>query len=145
VAGEGCFTVTRALPPRIDGSPRLRFVFSLTIATRDRALLVELHELLGFGSISDRPQRRAEWEPLSTLTISSRTAHIASTVPFMDAYLLPPTRKRVQYEQWRAALFDYERERPRRVGHGVCSIDACGKPVRGRGLCRSHYYRATGY
>src|SRR3954453_22735468 len=53
VAGEGCFTVTVARPPRVDGSTRLRFVFSLAMATRDRPLLESLRDALGYGSIND--------------------------------------------------------------------------------------------
>src|SRR2546421_6709829 len=42
VAGEGCFGVTRSLPPFKDGAARLRFVFSITMASRDRPLLEAL-------------------------------------------------------------------------------------------------------
>ena len=30
-------------------------------------------------------------------------------------------------------------------GLSTCSVEGCDRPVRGRGLCRRHYYRATGY
>jgi hypothetical protein len=145
VAGEGCFTVTRALPARADGSVRLRFVFTLTMARRDRALLEQLRDRLGCGSIYDAPPQRDGWQPTSTLTISSRKAHVAATVPFMDEFLLAPTHKRVQYNEWRQTLFADEIEHPRREGRSTCSEHDCERPVRGRGLCRSHYYRATGY
>jgi hypothetical protein len=44
-------------------------------------------------------------------------------------------------------LYSYDALRPSRHGKAPssCSVDGCGRPVRGRGLCRSHYYRATGY
>jgi hypothetical protein len=145
VAAEGWFTITRALPPRIDGSPRLRFVFGITMANRDRSLLVELRELLRFGSIIDASPAQDGWQPTSTLSISSRKGHFAATVPFMDEFLVPPARKRTQFEHWRSALVAYDVERPRTVGRSMCSQPDCDRPVRGRGLCRSHYYRATGY
>lgn len=145
IAAEGWFSVTRALPPRLDGSVPLKFVFGVTMAARDRALLTELRAMIGFGSVNDEPPKRAGWEATATLRVSSRKAHFAATIPFMDEFLLPPARKRVQYEQWKSALVAYELERPRRVGRSTCREDGCEELVRGRGLCRSHYYRATGY
>jgi hypothetical protein len=136
--------VARAKPAS-DGSPRVRFVFQLSMARRDRSLLEELRTILGFGSITDHPRRKAEWQPMSAFTINSRKAHLASVVPFMDRFLLAPTHKRVQYEQWRSALFAYEDERPRRIGRSICLEEGCDGLVRGRGLCRRHYYRSTGY
>lgn len=144
VAGEGTFVVTLG-NTRVDGDRALRFVFQLTMASRDRALLKALREHLGFGSINDRAPRKSHWQPSSTLTVASRKAHLAATVPFMDAYLLAPTHKRVQYEQWKGALLAYEEERPRKLGRSTCSEPGCAGLVRGRGLCRSHYYRATGW
>ena len=144
VAGEGTFVVT--LGNRMaSGERALRFVFQLTMASRDRSLLESLRGQLGFGSINDRAARRSHWQPSSTLSIASRKAHLAATIPFMDAYLLAPTHKRVQYEQWKGALLAYDVERPRKVGRSTCSEPDCNGLVRGRGLCRSHYYRATGW
>lgn len=145
VAGEGCFTITVAKPPRVDGSTRLRFAFLLTMAMRDRRLLESLRYALGYGSINDAPPAKPGWQPTSTLTVASRKAHLAATIPFMDAFLLAPTHKRVQYEQWKGALLAYETERPRKTGRSTCSEPGCAGLVRGRGLCRSHYYRATGW
>jgi len=115
------------------------------MASRDRSLLEELRSLLGFGSITDYERRKANWEPMSALSVNSRRAHVTSTMPFMDAFLLTPTHKRVQYEQWKGSLLAYELERPRKKGRSICSEDGCMGFVRGRGLCRSHYYRATGW
>ena len=59
VAGEGCFCITRKLPPFADGSPRLRFRFEVKVASRDRPILEALRRFLGFGSISDQAARQA--------------------------------------------------------------------------------------
>ena len=55
--------------------------------------------------------------------------------------------KRDQFDRWREEFDTYERAHPTQWGRGpsTCSEPGCHKPVRGRGLCRSHYYRATGY
>jgi LAGLIDADG endonuclease len=146
VAAEGSFFGTRKQPPFADGTPRKHFVFQIAMANRDRPLLEALRMFLGFGSIHDVARRRSHWEPQSVLTIASRKAHHAATIPFAERYLLR-CAKRNQFEAWRDALLQYELDRPTRYGKGPspCSIPGCGKPVRGRGLCRSHYYRATGY
>jgi LAGLIDADG endonuclease len=145
VAGEGCFCTIR-LPAFADGSARRRFVFQVTVATRDRALLEQLRSALGYGSITDHPPRQPRHEPTSTLRVSSFRAHRDATIPFADRYLLG-SAKRDQFERWRAEMEDYLEAHPSRWGLGPspCSIPGCGKPVRGRGLCRAHYYRVTGY
>jgi hypothetical protein len=125
VAGEGSFVITTRQPPFHDGTPRLAFVFDVQVASRDRSMLERLQTFLGFGSITDL---------------------FSATIPWADAHLLP-CAKRTQYELWRDALFSYDQLRPSRFAKGPspCNVDGCDKPVRGRGLCRSHYYRATGY
>jgi len=129
-----------------DGSPRVRFVFQVTVASRDRAMLEALRETLGRGSLRDIAPEREHWLPRTVFTINSHRAHRASTIPFFEQHLFP-CAKRTQFEQWRDALDGYERAHPNRFGRGPspCSAPDCDKPVRGRGLCRSHYYRATGY
>jgi hypothetical protein len=71
---------------------------------------------------------------------------VTATILFVDAHLLPCAKRR-QFDQWRRDLDEYERRHPNRFGTGPspCSVAGCDKPVRGRGLCRSHYDRATGY
>jgi hypothetical protein len=146
VAGEGTFVKSTVRATYRDGTPRRRFVFQVTVASRDRPMLEALRDALGFGSISDKPPQRAHWQPTSVYTVNSRRAHFLATIPFMERYLLP-SAKRSQYERWRDALIEHERARPSnwRKGPSPCSEPGCDKPVRGRGLCRSHYYRATGY
>lgn len=147
VAGEGCFRVgSRKEPFAATGEPRLRFVFSITMALRDRPLIEALRNFLGYGSIHETPPRKSHHQPCATLTVASIKAHKASTIPFADRFLLP-SAKRQQFEAWRDAMGEYERNRPTRYGKGPspCSMPDCEKPVRGRGLCRTHYYRVTGY
>jgi hypothetical protein len=121
-------------------------VFQVAVASRDHAMLEALRQYLGFGSIRTTPPEREHWLPRSVYSVNSRRAHFAATIPFMEQYLLP-SAKRVQYERWRDALIEHERAHPSKYGKGPspCSEPGCDKPVRGRGLCRSHYYRATGY
>jgi hypothetical protein len=103
VAAEGTFSTSRLRPDRADGTQRTRFVFALTMATRDEQLVLGLRKFLGAGSITRQPPRRAHWEPTITLTISGRRSHNRATIPFADAYLLP-SAKRDQYERWRDDL-----------------------------------------
>jgi hypothetical protein len=146
VAGEGSFSVTRLLPPFQDGTKRQRFVFQIQVAQRDRHILQVLRDFLGFGSINDVPAVKHHWQPLSYFVINSRRAHHLATIPFALTFLLP-SAKRDQFLQWKSALDRYEKDHPSRYGEGpsTCSVLGCEKPVRGRKLCRSHYYQATGY
>jgi hypothetical protein len=143
VAGEGSFCVTRQIRAFPDGSPQLRFLFKVTMASRDRPLLEALQAHLGCGPIYDSPARRSYWQPLSSLEITSRALHHAATIPFAEQFLLPGAKRR-QFDKWRADMLAYEKAHPPR-SRSICSEVGCDKFVRGRGLCRSHYYRATGY
>jgi hypothetical protein len=142
VAGEGCFYTARKKRPFPDGSPRLRFVFAVAMANRDRSLLEALQAALGVGCISDAAPRKAHWQPISTFTVASLSAHLKATIPFAEQYLLT-SAKRQQFESWRDHLLAYDQLHT--PGRSICSVEGCEKFVRGRGLCRSHYYRATGY
>jgi hypothetical protein len=146
VAGEGCFTTVRQRRPYRDGTPRLKFVFSMTMARRDLPLLEALRAFLGYGAIQHYRRGRNHWQPTSALRINSIWAHRNATIPFAEAFLLP-CEKRRQFEAWRDQLVAYDLAHPNRYGKGpsTCSMPGCEKPVRGRMLCRSHYYRATGY
>jgi LAGLIDADG DNA endonuclease family protein len=143
VAGEGWFGILRPDPPRRDGSQRLRFRFCVTVARRDRRVLEALQAYLGVGCINDAPARHSGWLPQTTFTIGALGAHRRVTIPFAEAFL-PPSAKREQFGGWRNTLLEYEGRRPVRT-RSICSEPGCDRFVRGRGLCRSHYYRATGY
>ena len=146
VAGEGSFVVTTKQPPFRDGAPRLRFLFQVAVAARDRELLEQIRALLGFGSIHERDGSKPHHLRIAVLSVASITAHRTATIPWLDAHLLL-SAKREQYTLWRDALYSYEIEHPSQYGKGrsTCSEADCDLPVRGRGLCRRHYYRATGY
>jgi hypothetical protein len=116
------------------------------MAQRDRPLLELLQRFLGRGSINDSAPAQPGWQAESTFRIHSQIAHHQVTIPFADTFLFG-CEKRHQFELWRDAFYAYEAMHPNRYGQGrsVCSAPGCDKPVRGRGLCRSHYYRETGY
>ena len=142
VAGEGSFIVTTGAK-LADGSPRVRWVFDISVARRDQHLLVALQTFLGVGSVYMRPPRTPKLQPISSLTVSSRKAHRERVIPFAEHFLLPCAKRR-QFELWRDALYHYESVTPPRR-RSTCSVEGCQGLVRGRRLCRSHYYRATGY
>ena len=108
----------------MDGSPRLRFGFNVTVADRDQALLVALHEFLGVGSPQSTPARRGSWLPTTRLDVSSRLAHRLAVIPFADEYLLP-CAKRDQFDRWREQFEVYERRFPTRIGLGSADIATC--------------------
>lgn len=147
VAGEGCFTATSAGADRVDGSTRTRFMFAVTVAERDRPMLEALQTFLdGRGSIRRYGPRNPRWLPQASYIVGSRKAIREVVIPFCDRFLLA-SAKAEQFDRWRRQFERYEEDHPTRWGRGpaTCSEPGCTKPVRGRGLCRSHYYRATGY
>jgi hypothetical protein len=105
-----------------------------------------LRDFFGAGGVYDSAPARSHWQPTTTLRVQSHVAHRAVVIPFSERFL-PPSAKRGQFERWRDALDEYEAKHPNRWGKGpsTCSVPGCDRPVRGRGLCRPHYYRATGY
>jgi hypothetical protein len=148
VAGEGWFSSTdRGIPFRATGAPRRRFRFGVMVAARDLALLEMLRAVLGCGAI-DVVERSApaHWQPIVGFRVDGERDLLHHVVPFMERYLLPCAKRR-QFEAWRDELTSYVEARPSqwRRGPSTCSVEGCERPVRGRGLCRSHYYRVTGY
>lgn len=145
VAGEGSFYTARRRP-FADGTPRLRFVFAVAMASRDRPLLVRLQRFLGTGTLSELPPRHDRWLGSTELRIVSIKGHYAATMPFADKFLIAG-QKRDQYLAWKDDLITYERAVAslQRKGRSTCSRDGCELPVRGRGVCRRHYYELTGY
>ena len=136
VAGEGWFS------ERIPGR---RLVFGISVADRDLAILDALRAALGAGSLTrERKPRDPKWQPQATVRVSGRRQNVERVVPFMECWLPRHSRKYQQFAVWRDALLADVAARPFRVA-GTCSVDGCEAPIRGRGLCRRHYYRATGY
>jgi hypothetical protein len=117
-------------------------VFSIEMAQRDHDLIVRLRDFLGVGKVSRRNARK-DWLPTSSYAITSEKVHFERTIPSADRFLLA-SAKRDQFEAWRAALLAYRAVRPPRQ-RSICSVERCDRFVRGRGLCRSHYYQATGW
>ena len=146
VAGEGSFSVATSSRTHANGEPIRRFVFTVQVEIRDRALLEVLRDFLGVGSVRTRLARKANWQPEAAFDVTSIKAHQDATIPFADRYLLP-CAKRDQFEAWRASMTAYVERFDVRWGRGrsTCSIDGCEQLVRGRGLCRRHYYRVTGW
>jgi hypothetical protein len=146
VAGEGYFAITRKKGTHKDGEPLLRFLFGVSVQRSDLPLLERLRDVLGVGSICHSRPGKEHWQPTSTYAVNSIKAHVASVIPFFDIYLLPCAKK-LQFDEWRAQLFAYvEKHHVRSVyGRSICSENGCDGIVRGRGLCRRHYYAVTGY
>lgn len=64
VAGEGSFLIGRRKEPfAATGEPRLRFVFLVTMAVRDRPLIEALRNFLGYGSIHETPPKKSHYQP----------------------------------------------------------------------------------
>jgi hypothetical protein len=147
VAAEGCFGIVQMSARRRDGSLRLRFVLSLKMAAWDRPLLTSLQRFLGAGAVNDFAPRKPGWQPTASFTISGRFTHNRVTIPFAEGYLPRASQKWQQFLHWRGDLRAYEARHPSQWGKGpsTCSVPDCPDPVRGRGCCRRHYYRETGY
>jgi hypothetical protein len=111
----------------------------------DHGLVASLHAFFGVGSVVDLAPRRSGYRATTRFSISSNRRHLITTIPFADTHLLPSSKRR-QFERWRDDLARYLAAHPTRYGRGpsTCRRDGCVKPVRGRGLCRAHYYEETG-
>ena len=145
VAGEGSFIIRPVPKPFPDGSKRFRFGFQVKMARRDRPILEALQTFLGMGSVGDSPARRSGWQPESTYDVTSIKAARSAVIPFAERFLLDSAKRR-QFESWRDKLVCYVAAHPEvERRRGICSMEGCDEFIRGRGLCRSHYYAATGY
>lgn len=146
VAGEGYFSVSTTARLHLSGEPIQKFVFGVGVEAADVGMLQALQAFLGVGSIRSCPAGRPNWKPQVVYSVRSIKAHREATIPFADRYLLP-CKKRDQFDSWRNALEVYAERHKVRWGQGrsQCAIEGCDRLVRGRGLCRIHYYRVTGW
>ena len=117
------------------------------MADRDRAIVELLKGYLGCGLLRDVPPRQPHHLPAVSYSVSRERDLLDRVIPFSDRFLLADSAKEKQYRQWRDWLLAYRRDRPTQWGRGpsTWSVDGCERPVRGRGLCRSHYHQVTGY
>ena len=148
VAGEGCYTRSLRRDPFVrDGSPRYRFMFAVTMAERDRQIIELLKNVLACGSIYVGSPSKPHHQPTVSLQVTKEADLLGAVVPFSETFLLPVSAKRRQFDKWHESLLTYLRDRPSQYGRGPsrCSVEGCERPVRGRGLCRSHYHQLTGY
>jgi hypothetical protein len=141
VAAEGCFCITRQTPRFVaDGAERKRFVFTVTMARRDRALLEQLHARLGVGSLRDIAARSEMWLPTTAFTVSfgqstPRRGHS------LRRQVRAAVRERRQFEAWRDEMNAYWESLPPKHrwgdGRSTCSVPGCNQFVRGRGKTSS--------
>ena len=129
VAGEGWFIAKRRTERFVrDGSPRLSFVFGVTVAQRDRNLLEALTAFLGVGTIRDKPARLHHHQPLSEFTIASHASPPHRDHPVRRALPAAVPQARPVRARGVEAIAEYEKSRTRRStgrGRSTCSIPGC--------------------
>lgn len=145
IAGEGYFSVVKTQRVHRSGEPIQQFLFGVHVAEHDVSLVEGIKTALGGGSIRWTTPANDHWKPTVVYSLKSIRAHKTTTIPFMERYLLRCAKRR-QFESWRDDMETYiERHNVRWAGRSTCSEEGCDRFVRGRGLCRSHYYRETGW
>lgn len=100
-----------------------------------------LKGFLGIGFITRTSRRKLHYDDEVTFQVRRLPDLVAVVIPFMDAHL-PPSYKRRQYAEWRAALLDYWEHGARR--RRPCTVEGCDRPRKAHGLCRHHLYRRLG-
>ena len=132
VAAEGCFT---------SAPERGRFAFTVGLGAQDAASCDLLLEVLGVGSITPSTRRRSHYDDEVLYQVRRLEDLVNVVVPFMDDHL-PPSYKRQQFGQWRAALLEYWHTTARR--RRACAVEGCPRLRKAHGLCRHHLYRLRG-
>lgn len=80
-----------------------RCAFTIGLGSVDADLADRLAEFFGVGRVYRYPRRRPHHDDVVIYTVQSKRDLVEVVVPFMDLHL-PPSHKRTQYEDWRAAL-----------------------------------------
>ena len=132
IAGEGTFVRTGGRPA---------FTFAVRVGAIDGELMNAVKEFFGCGTLHWYPRRKAHYDDEVVFQVRRLADLVDVVVPFMDDHL-PPSYKRLQYEEWRHELLLYWDERARRPR--ICVVPGCTAPVRAKGRCRHHYYETTG-
>jgi hypothetical protein len=114
-----------------------QFAFAVGLGATDATSCETLAAWFGSGRLQRSPRRQPHYDDEVTFRVNRLTDLVEVIVPFMDEHL-PPSYKRRQYEDWRAALLDYWEHRAKR--QRTCTVDDCNMPRRARGLCRHHYF-----
>jgi hypothetical protein len=97
-----------------------------------------MRDLFGVGIIVHSPRRKSHYDDEVQFTIQATRDLVEVVVPFMDVHL-PPSHKRQQYLEWRAALLQYWEHGFRR--RKTCVVDDCDVPAKAYGLCRRHLWQ----
>lgn len=98
-----------------------------------------MREVLGVGHVYWYPRRKPHYDDEVCFTVQKMVDLVDVVVPWLDEHL-PPSCKREQYVEWRAALLDYWEHHARKP-RKPCSVEGCELMSRGKGLCHRHYYR----
>jgi hypothetical protein len=130
VAAEGTFTRTNR-----------NHTFRVSLGEVDAVSCELLRAFFGVGHVYHYARRREHYDDEVVFQVRRTQDLVNVIIPFMDEHL-PASYKRQQYGAWRAEVidfWDYQMKRRRN-----CTIDGCGRPQKGRGVCRIHYYALYG-
>jgi LAGLIDADG DNA endonuclease family protein len=130
VAGEGTFTGTKNTN-----------VFAVMLGEVDAETCELLQSFFGVGHVYHYSRRQPHYDDFVVFQVRKTADLVHVIIPFMDEHL-PSSYKRQQYDAWRCKVLDFWEFGMKR--RRSCTVDGCERPQRGRGVCRTHYYRLYG-